>query len=104
MPQKPKSQPRNSDLAQDLAVLTERVDANHKALCQQFEDGMNLVIEKLKPIDELKKELAEQQALLAKHADQISIWKGSIAVLAAMWVATVSAVVAFGAAILKRGH
>jgi hypothetical protein len=101
---KPKSQPRNSDLAQDLAVLTERVDKNHEALCKQFEAGMNLVIEKLKPIEEQKKELGEHATILKQHSDQISYWRGAVVVANVFWAAIVGAAVAIGAALVKRGH
>lgn len=54
----------NAALAQDIAVLKTEVSAGHDALRQQFDAGYSLIIEKLKPLEEFKKQLEKTQTEL----------------------------------------
>lgn len=66
----------NSDLDKKLAVLEEKVDSGHKALRQQLGAGYELILEKLKPLDDLKKEFATMQATVASQGTTISWIRG----------------------------
>lgn len=83
----------NTDLAQDVAVLRAQVEANQAALIAKFDGGYNLLVEKFAtPLDELKLQLHETQAAVAKHGRQISFWRGAISIVGLAWAAAVAVV------------
>lgn len=62
----------NSVLAQDIAVLKSEVASGHDALRQQLDAGYNLILEKLKPLDELKKELTDTKKTVERQGRAIA--------------------------------
>lgn len=66
----------NADLDKRLSLLEQKVDSGHDALRQQVEGSYKIIIEKLTPLDDLKKSLEKTQAEVADHASAISWMKG----------------------------
>lgn len=66
----------NSDLQKDMAVLQSQVRSSHEVLLQKFDAGYELILEKLKPLDDLKRELAETRVTVEKQGKSIAWIRG----------------------------
>lgn len=75
----------NTILAQDIAVLKSEVASSHDALRQQLDAGYNLILEKLKPLDELRKAQEKTAAEVAAHSRTISWMRGVGATVSAVF-------------------
>lgn len=62
----------NSDLDKKLVLLESKVDSGHEALRQQLGAGYELILEKLKPLDELKKSLEETKKTVERQGRAIA--------------------------------
>lgn len=66
----------NSDLQKDMAVLKSEVTSGHDALRQQFNAGYDMILEKLKPLEDLKREMADTKIIVARQGKSIAWMRG----------------------------
>lgn len=59
------------------------MEEQHKAMLAEIAHGRDLILEKLKPLDELQK-------TVKRHDTQISIWRGALILLGIAWTGMLS--------------
>lgn len=64
-------------LRTEIGNLATKLEEKHIQNTQRFDSTFTLILEKLKPLDDIK-ELRED---VDRHTTQISFWRGSLAVL-----------------------
>lgn len=70
-----------ANLSGRIDVLGAQLKAEHEQNVQRMDSNFTLVLEKLRPLEEIENLRAD----VDKHSRQISFWRGSLAVLAFLY-------------------
>lgn len=68
-------------LSERIGILGEQLKGEHSQNIERLDSHFKLIIEKLKPLDEIEKLRAE----VDEHSKKLSFYRGCLAVLAFLW-------------------